>query len=410
MLSQPQRATLFIPILALGVIPTPQQGAPETVTFDSNYMTTQLVHQVDPDYPWVPTSPTAPPPWCSFTIVTGLDGSVRTVGPQNWIPGNCAEPYFSSAKRAVRLWTWKPQFKDGTPVQATFYVTVKYGSTGSSPVSILDSNRQTAVSIVLKSGSTIHADTIKQQGKYVSYTIGEDSYEIPADMVDKIVNQDTPAPKPATLPGATAVWRTQPGFESLADLRRACASDSTHFAVNFHLPNYPDTCAALGVDMGSDYEQNVDDAVRMAQTLCAKYEGPVQYVPRSKDDPTLAGAWQVYQDRFTKFQNAQSDVQQKLSAVSPISFDQFIDLSNERMKLINRLDNDAQSGSPKDHLQPQERAAIQDRVNDIEKMLDPNDPEREKNPQYRAAQLRYIRTQIDLARVTVTCIGSATPK
>lgn len=144
---RPQFTALLVPLLALSMLAprvqaTRPQDPVQTITFDAKYMSTQLVHQVDPDFPWTRTSPNDAVPWCNFTIVTGVDGTVRTVGPEKWVLGNCAEPYFSSAKRAVRLWTWNPQFKDGLPVQASFYVTVKYDSTSSSPVSILDSTAE----------------------------------------------------------------------------------------------------------------------------------------------------------------------------------------------------------------------------------------------------------------------------
>ena len=413
------RTNFIVPFVGLLVLNLPSahsqvslQSPPDAVNFDANYMSTQLVHQVDPDFAWTPHTPSEVAPICPFNVVLGVDGTVLSVDPPQPYGSLCAEPYFSSAKRAVRLWTWKPQFKDGVPVRVSTSVTVRFDAASTSPVSILDSTRQTAVSIELKSGSTIHADTVNQEGVNVSYTIGEDRYKIPADMVEKILREEPPASAVAPRPNAAAGWGTQPGFESLAELRHACATDSTHFAAQYpQFAKFGGACAALEIDMGPSYEADADEAVHMAQTLCAKYEGPVQYLPRPKD-ASLADAWQVFQDRFAKLQRAQSDAQQKLSSLGPLSTDQYFDLNNERLKLINRLDmdNPALNASPNGHLDPQQKAAIQDRLDAVEKMLDPNQPEIQNNPKFQAAQLRLQRTEIDLARATVVCQDRTAPQ
>jgi hypothetical protein len=277
-----------------------------------------------------------------------------------------------------------------------------------SPVSILDSTKQTAVSIFLKSGSTIHADTVKQDEKNVSYTIGEDEYEIPVTLVEKIVKQDAPPPKKVPLTGATTNLGAQPGFESTAELRRECANGTAHVApMSFYPVDSSSLCPAMEIDMGSSYEANVDDAMRAAQTLCAKYEGPLQYLPRPKD-PDMAGIWQAFQDSHSRIQEAQYNAAQKVSSLSPLSSQQVEDLNKESTKLTNRLDRDnpIYNASPDGHLSAQERAAVEDRLNTIGKMLS----DRPQTPEYRAALLRAQRTQIDFSRTYVVCQGSFGPK
>jgi hypothetical protein len=103
---------------------------------------------------------------------------------------------------------------------------------------------------------------------------------------------------------------------------------------------------------------------------------------------------------------------EKLNSLGSLSSDQIIDLSNERMRLINHLGNNnpVLNASPNGHLDPQEKAAIQACLNTIEKMLDPSQRPEQKDPKFQAAQLRLQRTGIDLARARVVCQGTAAPQ
>jgi hypothetical protein len=77
------------------------QGTPKTVDFDSRYISTQVVHQVEPDFPWSPQYPKESVPYCQFEVVIDVDGTLISAT----TPNPCAEPFFSSAKRAIRGWT-----------------------------------------------------------------------------------------------------------------------------------------------------------------------------------------------------------------------------------------------------------------------------------------------------------------
>jgi hypothetical protein len=401
------RSLLSIGLFTLAASTASAQVNPPTATFDSTYMETQILTQTGPDYPWSRTTRHEQPPKCVFEVVLSVEGKVLSANAYTY-QGKCTEPYLSSAKRAVRMWTWRPQFRDGVPVQVSTSVTVDWEPTDS-PMSIEDSTQQTAVSIVLKSGSTIHADTAKQGANGVSYTIGDDTYEIPSALVDKVVNQELPAAKPAPRTAAQAhgtnwTFSYDPMFATNADLRSACASNPKGFQTTFpQLGAWgPDICDAVKLDMGKVYETTVDDTVNNARTLCAKYQGAVLYLP-TPTDPNLINAYNDYQKGVYQIRQAGFAAANEVNGVVLQTIGKsYADLESEQTRLNNLL------SAKSVKMDPQYQEQILNRLKEIGQQLQSYAHPTEKDgPAAVAASMKYTRTSLDLARVSnIVCKGT----
>jgi hypothetical protein len=165
-------------------------------------------------------------------------------------------------EESLERWTWKPQVWEGGPtaVKTTVWVGFNCGSPGfGSPQSIVDTDSSPSpVKIVLKSGRTIHADTVSKDANTVSYTVDEQVYQIPNTMVQQIISQDAPATIVADMASAAAP-NPQPQqplthqlpFSSLADLRQQCESRSCKNADHPELATAGDVYGVLQATMGS---------------------------------------------------------------------------------------------------------------------------------------------------------------
>jgi hypothetical protein len=188
-------------------------------------MLTQMVAHVDPEFPggYSPGQSMA----ISFNVVIGTDGHVKQMTALN---GD--EPYISAAKNALQRWTFKPQMWNGAPVAVATTLGVWFNSgsrSSGSPLTVVDACGSSPFSIILKSGSTIHADTVVKNGDNVSYTIDWQDYEIPNSLVERIVSRDAAVPAAPAASSAAAANKAipadqDPSFPSLAELRRECES------------------------------------------------------------------------------------------------------------------------------------------------------------------------------------------
>lgn len=390
-------AAWIVALLGVAAVAARQQGAAGAdsmpVIFDGNYMESQIITQVDPDYPW--GSP-GPKQKCtiSFTVIIGTDGRVKEARALGDF-----EPFTSAARKAVLRWRWKPQTKNGIPVvvQTGVYVVFDPETAGNgSPVSIVDTDESSSVSIVLKSGSTIHADTMQKQGENVQYSIGEDSYEIPNSLVEKVISKPPPAsPKHGTAsPGAPGVPPPAVhdiAFESTAELRQACDSQTFKYPEHAELGKIRDVCGVLEAKMAPSYEEEVDRAVRLEQTLCAAEEGPVTSQSQPKD-ARLVGLWEGFQNVYIDIQNYRTSMTEHVAY----------------LRNLGRQDNETRQAedeyeASKRKTRPLSQEEIQRRAD--EAAAAPPPPLMYVPDSNQATLDRIERVGLDMARLTVVCKG-----
>jgi hypothetical protein len=282
------------------------------VYFDPSYMATQLLSSVEPVLPGL--DPERGTYWSvNFDVLIGTNGRVKAAVPAS--PSN--EPYTSASKNALMRWTWKPQLVNGVPVEVKTTVAVAFDHhppAFGSPQSIVDSDSASAVGIILKSGSAIHADTVRKDGDTVSYTIDEQEYEIPNALVEQIVSKNTAAPTAASSGSATAKGPTagqDSAFRLSAELRHDCETHTYQNSSHPELATAGDVCSALQANMGAFYDAGVDRAIQSEQTLCASDTGPVNSQPPPKD-AHLAALRESFQATFLDVQKYQASLADQL--------------------------------------------------------------------------------------------------
>jgi hypothetical protein len=292
------------------------------VYFDPSYMGTQLMSSVEPVLPGL--DPDRGTYWSvSFDVLIATNGRVKAAAPAS--PSN--EPYTSAAKNALMRWTWKPQLVNGVPVEVKTTVAVPFNHhppAFGSPQSIVDSDASSDVSIILKSGSTIHADTVRKDGDTVSYTIDEQEYEIPNALVEQIVSKNTSVATAVSGTGATP--KLQPAtqdsaFRLSAELRHDCETHTFQISAHPELAHAGDICSALQANMGAFYDAGVDRAVQSEQTLCASDVGPVSSQPLPKD-AHLAALRESFEATFVDVQKYQASLADQLKADAANNADQ----------------------------------------------------------------------------------------
>jgi hypothetical protein len=314
----------FKPILALGLLTLlcaariNAQAQPlrnvdplnKAVYFDPSYMATQIMSSVEPVIPGM--DPSRGSFWSvSFSVLIGTNGRVKDAA-----TATNNEPYTSAAKNALMRWTWKPQLVNGVPVEVKTTVEVAFNHhppAFGSPQSIVDSDASSAVTIILKSGSTIHADTFHKDGETVSYTIDEQEYEIPNSLVEQIVSKNSAAPTTISASAApkNALVAPDSAFRLSAELRHECETHTYQSTAHPELANAGDVCSALQTNMGAFYDAGVDRAVQSEQTLCASDAGPVNAQTRPKD-AHLAALRDSFQSTFLDLQKYQASLADQL--------------------------------------------------------------------------------------------------
>jgi hypothetical protein len=314
----------FKPVLALGLLALlcatriNAQAQPlrnidplnKAVYFDPSYMGTQIMSAVEPVIPGM--DPSRGSYWSvDFTVLIGTNGRVKDVA-----TASTNEPYTSAAKNALMRWIWKPQTVNRVPVEVKTTVVVMFNHhppAFGSPQSIVDSDASSAVTIVLKSGSSIRADTFRKDGETVSYTIDEQEYEIPNSLVEQIVSKDAAGP---TTNSASAAPKAAPAapdsaFRLSAELRYECETHTFQSTAHPELANVGDVCSALQTNMGAFYDAGVDRAVQSEQNLCASDAGPVSAQARPKD-AHLAALRDSFQSTFLDLQKYQTSLVDQL--------------------------------------------------------------------------------------------------
>jgi len=209
-----------------------------------------------------------------------------------------------AALDAAKQWRYWPL---GERVQALTTVSVEFSlaaeaeksaATNPAPVS-----GPRAMTIRLKNGRTIRADTARESGDKVEYTIGEGEYKISRSLVEEVTRA---APAAASSSQATGAVGTDPTvrsadagaknwylYESTEQLREECRTGV--FAERWH-PEFQsesevkrgDTqkmCPVFEVDMGGEYEAMVERGLELDRELCAAGGGrmPQMLLPQPPD-------------------------------------------------------------------------------------------------------------------------------
>ena len=257
--------------------------------------------------------------------VVGKDGRIVSL---DYVSGPVL--LIQAAIETASKWVFSPVLLNSNPVEAETTVSVVFArrdanSTGKTPA--VDSNipvqawNGPKTVIHLKNGQTISADTVKDLGIKIEYTIGESIYRIRKDLImeppppEEIpaspssgtgTGTDAAPQAPNTTESAPETTESSAGgphswymYESTEDLRQECRTGL--FATMVHpefqggsiaaSPNeIKESCAALQIDMGSDYERLVNRGVELEKEICAYGEGSM---PQSTpNDPRLAAEFQ----------------------------------------------------------------------------------------------------------------------
>ncbi len=237
----------------------------------------------------------------SVMMNANIDSHGKVIGLQT-ISGNPV--LVRAALDAAMQWQYDPMVIDGQAVGVDTTITIVFAltdaqlATGPAP---LTTAAPAAVLIHLQNGKTLHADTCREDGDKIEYTIGEGIYRINKSSVKDIV-KGTPGMQfasPSSPTGAhmnanssmvtastLAALPPNPGedpanwriYESTEQLRAECRSGeiSKHVHPEFQststFPISEDEeareCAALNVEMDRDYEQMIDHGVELEKKLC----------------------------------------------------------------------------------------------------------------------------------------------
>jgi hypothetical protein len=254
--------------------------------------------------------------------VVGKDGKILSL---DYVSGPAL--LIQAAIETASKWVFSPVLLNSNPVDVETTVSVVFvrrdGNAGSK-TDATESSRVQAWNgpktvIHLKNGRTIRADTVKDLDNKIEYTIGESIYRIRKDLIVESPPPGDPLASPTSAPGTDAVPRTaepvEPTvdatessaggphswymYESTEELREECRTGL--FATMVHPefqagsiaanPNeIKESCAALQIDMGSDYERLVARGVELEKEMCAYGQGSM---PQSTpDDAKLAADFQ----------------------------------------------------------------------------------------------------------------------
>jgi hypothetical protein len=118
---------------------------------------------------------------------------------------------------AVKQWRYDPKVVDGHPVEVHTTITVEFSLRPPGPAkssTVTEVSTSTAVTIHLKNGRTIHADTVQEAGERLEYTIGEGDYKISKSLGKEVTHAAPEAP-----PAVPAV----PRGKAVRESESACA-------------------------------------------------------------------------------------------------------------------------------------------------------------------------------------------
>ena len=227
-----------------------------------------------------------------------------------------------AAVETASKWVFSPVLLNANPVEVETTVSVVFARHDGNAASNAAAAESTApvqawtgpkTVIHLKNGRTIRADTVKDLDNKIEYTIGESIYRIRKDLIlESPPPSDMPA-APNSVPGTDAAPRAaEPAaettestsgaphswymYESTEDLREECRTGL--FATMVH-PEFQsgsiaaspseikESCAALQIDMGAEYERLVDRGVELEKEMCAYGQGSM---PQSAPDDARVAA------------------------------------------------------------------------------------------------------------------------
>jgi TonB family protein len=235
----------------------------------------------------------------SVVMNAHIDSHGKVIGLQT-ISGNPV--LVRAALDAAMQWQYEPMVIDGQAVGVDTTITIVFSLSDAQPAaSPVTPAAPSAVLIYLQNGRTIHADTCREDGDKIEYTIGEGIYRIKKTSVKNIV-QGTPGTQSASpsspasarsdansntvTASAHAAMPPNPGedranwlmYESTEQLRAECRNGeiAKHVHPEFQsTSNFPISkeeeareCAMLNVELDSDYEQMIDRGVELERKLC----------------------------------------------------------------------------------------------------------------------------------------------
>jgi TonB family protein len=283
------------PTLAQTYGPVGKLGMP----VDENTMAGRRTHYVAPVY-----SDLARVSHIQGSVVmnANIDSHGKVIGLQT-ISGNPV--LVAAALEAAMQWQYEPMVTDGQAVGVNTTITIVFSLSDAQPVAAaaaLTTTAASAVVIHLQNGRTIHADTSREDGDKIEYTIGEGIYRISKSSVKDVVqgtgDPQTSAPSSSTNtranansntvtasalaamppnPGADrAIWRM---YESTEQLRAECRNGEIskymhpEFQIMSVFPPSKDEeareCAIFNIEVDRDYEQMIDRGVELEKQLCS---------------------------------------------------------------------------------------------------------------------------------------------
>jgi TonB family protein len=236
----------------------------------------------------------------SVVMNANIDSQGKVIGLQT-VSGNPV--LVAAALGAAMQWQYQPMLVDGQAVSVDTTITIVFSLTDAQPATApITATAPSAVLIHLQNGRTIHADSSREDGDKIEYTVGDGIYRINKTSVKDIVQGATgpqsgvPSSPAATRANASsstvtasplaalprppgedlANWRI---YESTEQLRAECGNGEISKYVH---PEFQSTstfpiskdeeareCAMLNVEMDSDYEQMIDRGVELEKRLCS---------------------------------------------------------------------------------------------------------------------------------------------
>jgi TonB family protein len=208
------------------------------------------------------------------------------------------------AAKQWRYWPLGERVQALTTVSVEFSLAAETGKSAATDPRPVSGSR--AVTIRLKNGRAIQADTVQEVGDKLEYTIGEGEYKISKSLVEEVTHAapvaaanspqavgalggDVPSHTAAANGGAKN-WYLH---ESTEQLRDECRSGV--FAQRWHAEFQSESevkrgdtqkmCPVFEVDMGGDYEAMVERGLELDRELCAAGGGrmPQMLLPQSPD-------------------------------------------------------------------------------------------------------------------------------
>ncbi|HKV61299.1 MAG TPA: energy transducer TonB [Candidatus Acidoferrum sp.] len=349
---------LLVLILAASVF-AQQQGdfrvADGRMIVPESYMAGKFVQKQEPVLP-----PAALAANVEGTVVlhavVGKDGRIMNL---DYVSGPVL--LIQAAIETANKCAFSPVLLNSNPVEVETTVSVVFARRDGNAASKTGATESTApvqawtgpkTVIHLKNGRTIRADTVKDLDNKIEYTIGESIYRIRKDLIvegslpggplalsnsatgtDAAPQAAKPAePTPDVTESSSGVPHSWYMYESTEELREECRTGL--FATMVHpefqtgsiaaSPNeIKESCAALQIDMGPEYERLVNRGVELEKEMCAYGQGSM---PQSTpDDARLAADFQELARISEEFSQRIKEIAKQMPSDRARSARMFID-------------------------------------------------------------------------------------